>query len=217
MPLTLVNVWKEEFSKWAIDVPVYDCTSNVPKKERMNYFKECQESEKGGVCLLTYGLISKNVELLLTSTPEKIVRDAKDKILTVPNKYVWDYTIMDEGHKIKGNSNTTKMASMIEDKHRLIMTGTPIMNKLDDLWQLFNWVTKGRLLGNRKNFQDNIGRHITKGREKNAFMSEKRHAQMCTIKLKNMIAPYYIQRRKKDVGLQVDFRTHSQQSIKRLI
>lgn len=202
VPLTLVNVWKEEFAKWSKDILVYDCTSNVKKAIRVKHFRTVQESEEGGVCLCTYGLISKNIDLVLTHDQEKITRDKRGRVTHVTHKYIWDYTILDEGHKIKGHSNTTKNMGMINDNHRVIMTGTPIMNKIEDMWYLFNWTLKGKLLGSKKNFMDNLGRHVMKAREKNAFMSEKRHGLNCTIKLKNLIGPYYLQRTKKNVGLE---------------
>lgn len=39
--------------------------------------------------------------------------------------FIWDYVILDEGHKIKNPSNkTTKAAHATPARHRLIMTGT---------------------------------------------------------------------------------------------
>ena len=63
----------------------------------------------------------------------------------------WDYVVLDEAHKIKNPSaqiskNIRHVASG-DDTRRLILTGTPIMNNLKELWALFDFVTCGRLLG----------------------------------------------------------------------
>ena len=41
-----------------------------------------------------------------------------------------DYVILDEGHKIKNPSKTTKAVHGIPARHRFIVTGTPIQNNL---------------------------------------------------------------------------------------
>lgn len=41
-----------------------------------------------------------------------------------------DYVILDEGHKIKNPTKTTKGVNAVMAKHRVIMTGTPIQNNL---------------------------------------------------------------------------------------
>lgn len=63
----------------------------------------------------------------------------------------WDYVVLDEAHKIKNTS--TDIAKNIrfvangDETRRLILTGTPIMNNLRELWALFDFVTSGKLLG----------------------------------------------------------------------
>lgn len=66
-------------------------------------------------------------------------------------KYYWDYCILDEGHQIK-NPNTQQhksceRVSLSKHTRRLLLTGTPIQNNMKELWALFHWATKGRLLG----------------------------------------------------------------------
>lgn len=81
----------------------------------------------------TYGLIGSSVDDFTNESHE------------------WDYIVLDEAHKIKNPS--TKVAKNIrlvaqgDETRRLIMTGTPIMNNLRELWALFDFVTSGRLLG----------------------------------------------------------------------
>lgn len=44
--------------------------------------------------------------------------------------YFQDYVILDEGHKIKNPTKTTKGINAVGAKHRIIMTGTPVQNNL---------------------------------------------------------------------------------------
>ena len=41
-----------------------------------------------------------------------------------------DYVILDEGHKIKNPSKTTKAIHGVAAQHRIILSGTPIQNNL---------------------------------------------------------------------------------------
>ena len=52
-------------------------------------------------------------------------------LLVVVLLLVQDYVILDEGHKIKNPSNKcAKGVHAIPARHRLVLTGTPIMNNL---------------------------------------------------------------------------------------
>jgi SNF2 family DNA or RNA helicase len=61
-------------------------------------------------------------------------------------KVTWSLIVWDEGHHLK--TDTTKgyraAFSLSKAQCRLILTGTPIQNKLEELWCLLNLVTHGR-------------------------------------------------------------------------
>lgn len=67
--------------------------------------------------------------------------------------YPWDLIVLDESHRIKGfNAKRTKaileMAREVEDRHdtrKLILTGTPVVNNLTDLFCQFEFMEKGSL------------------------------------------------------------------------
>ena len=42
----------------------------------------------------------------------------------------------------------TQACRNLPSTHRILMTGTPIVNSLKEMWVLFEWACKGRLLGN---------------------------------------------------------------------
>jgi SNF2 family DNA or RNA helicase len=65
----------------------------------------------------------------------------------------FDYAILDEAQAIKNpTTHAAKAVRLIQAKHRLAMTGTPIENSLSDLWSLFEFLNPG-LLGRSQNFQ----------------------------------------------------------------
>jgi non-specific serine/threonine protein kinase len=64
----------------------------------------------------------------------------------------WDLIILDEAQLIKNpGTKQTKAVKALKGEVRLILTGTPIENKLADLWSLFDFTSPG-LLGSAKTF-----------------------------------------------------------------
>ncbi len=52
--------------------------------------------------------------------------------------------MLDEGHKIRNpDSEITLVAKQVQTVHRLIMSGSPIQNRLSELWSLFDFIFPG--------------------------------------------------------------------------
>ena len=65
----------------------------------------------------------------------------------------WDVVILDEGQNIKNpGSATAHAARALRASHRLVLTGTPVENRLLDLWSLFAFAMPG-LLGSQSAFK----------------------------------------------------------------
>jgi SNF2 family DNA or RNA helicase len=65
----------------------------------------------------------------------------------------WDAVILDEGQFIKNpGSQVASAARSLPSRHRLVLTGTPIENRLTDLWSLFAFAQPG-LLGTQTSFR----------------------------------------------------------------
>ncbi|XP_023217359.1 DNA excision repair protein ERCC-6-like [Centruroides sculpturatus] len=86
-------------------------SSNKRKRER-NLIKV---QRYGGVLLTSYGTVITNSEILSK-------REGRE--------FVWDYVILDEGHRIKNPTKTTKAVHDIPARNRIVLTGTPIQNNL---------------------------------------------------------------------------------------
>lgn len=69
-------------------------------------------------------------------------------------KNTWNYLILDEAQAIKNpGTRQTRAVKKISARNRIVMTGTPVENRLSDLWSLFDFINPG-LLGNTREFGD---------------------------------------------------------------
>jgi SNF2 family DNA or RNA helicase len=65
----------------------------------------------------------------------------------------WDVVVLDEGQFIKNPKSQVALAARaLPARHRVVLTGTPIENRLTDLWSLFAFAQPG-LLGDQVNFR----------------------------------------------------------------
>lgn len=177
MPLSLINNWQEEFKKWAPEIRVELFHGSKAERER-NVKKVIK---RGGVILTTYGIIEKNVEFLVNTM------------------FKWDYLILDEGHKIKNPTKTSKAMRNVPCTHRLLISGTPIQNNLKELWALFDFVSRGKLLGTMTTFKMNYITPIERGREKDASKAEAKLGAKLAENLRNLIDPYFLRRTKAEI------------------
>jgi non-specific serine/threonine protein kinase len=67
-------------------------------------------------------------------------------------EYRWNYLILDEAQAIKNpGTKQTKAVKKLSAANRIVMTGTPVENRISDLWSLFDFLNPG-LLGTAKEF-----------------------------------------------------------------
>ncbi|KAG0366182.1 hypothetical protein BGZ54_005705 [Gamsiella multidivaricata] len=80
----------------------------------------------------------------------------------------WSYIVLDEGHKIRNpDADITLTCKQFRTPHRIILSGTPIQNNLNELWSLFDFVFPGRL-GTLPVFQSQFAIPINLGGYANA-------------------------------------------------
>ncbi len=78
-------------------------------------------------------------------------------------QHEWMYAILDEAQAIKNpDSQTAKAARELRARHRLCMTGTPVENRLEELWSLFRYLMPG-FLGSLDAFRQRFARPIENG------------------------------------------------------
>ena len=55
----------------------------------------------------------------------------------------WDTLVVDEGHRLKNDASKLFAALMrVKAQHKLLLTGTPLQNNLDELFNLMTFITK---------------------------------------------------------------------------
>lgn len=102
-------------------------------------------------------------------------------------KYNWDILVIDEAQNIKNSSTSqTQAVKSIKASMKVAMTGTPVENRLSELWSIFDFINKG-YLGSITDFSKNYSMPIEK-------FKETARAQ----KLKQAISPFMLRRLKTD-------------------
>ena len=107
----------------------------------------------------------------------------------------WDVVILDEAQAIKNpQSQVAQAAFKIDADFRLTLTGTPVENRLDELWSQLHFVNPG-LLGGRKDFDERYAQPISRGDAGTAAH------------LRNRIRPFILRRLKSEVAPELPPRT----------
>ena len=98
---------------------------------------------------------TRDSECLLVVTSYDIARQDHLTLGDIP----WLYVVVDEGHHIKNpDAKRTKAIKTLNGRNKLVLTGTPIQNNLEELWSLFDFAMPG-FLGSRNHFRDTYGRN----------------------------------------------------------
>ena len=102
--------------------------------------------------------------------------------------HTFAYEVIDEAQMIKNpRTAAAKAVSVVKAKHRFALTGTPIENRLSELWSIFNFVMPGFLKSYRE-FKKDFESPIVKEDD-----------QDCLNRLSQMVGPFILRRLKKDV------------------
>jgi superfamily II DNA or RNA helicase len=109
----------------------------------------------------------------------------------------WDTVVLDEAQTIKNpESQIAKVAHRIRAGFRVALSGTPVENRLDDLWSQFHFLNPG-LLGGREDFLENYARPIGRGETQVAS------------RLRQRVKPFLLRRLKKEVAAELPPRTET--------
>lgn len=162
-PASLVYNWKAEFERFAPELKV--CTVTGTQQERAEIIKTASEWD---VLVTSYDLLKRDIA------------EYEDVNFA--------YEVIDEAQFIKNhNTAAAKAVKVINSRQRYALTGTPIENRLSELWSIFDYLMPGFLYGYdvfRREFEAPISK------DKNEAMMEQ---------LKRMVAPFILRRLKKDV------------------
>lgn len=162
-PASLVYNWGAEFRKFAPDLKI--CLVTGTLKERHE-------------CIGTW----KNYDVLVTSY-DLLKRDIAEY-----EACEFHYEVLDEAQYIKNHTTAAaKAVKVLKSRQRFALTGTPIENRLSELWSIFDYLMPGYLYsydGFKKEFEMPIVKHQEEGASR---------------RLKRMTAPFILRRLKTQV------------------
>ena len=125
-PLSTIANWEREVRRFAPSVP---CTLLYPAKVAARMWGELGEPVECAALGRAVG------QVFITTY------DTAIGVRAVLQEVAWSYVVVDEGHRIKNKKCrlATVLASLSSD-NRLLLTGTPLQNNLNELWTLLNFL-----------------------------------------------------------------------------
>ncbi|HCJ83886.1 MAG: helicase [Chlamydiae bacterium GWC2_50_10] len=161
-PTSLLYNWKEEYAKFHPDAKVL-VVDGVPTYRR----KLIETIGDYDVVITSYTLLQKDIEIY--------------------KEIPLSYAVLDEAQHIKNRgTRNAKSTKMIQASHRLILSGTPIENSLEELWSLFDFLMPG--------FLSSYERFLEKYVRVSGFEQAKNLEY-----LKKKVSPFILRRMKTDV------------------
>jgi hypothetical protein len=157
-PTSLLGNWERELARFAPDVPV---------RRYHGGDRHLQDVATDEVVLVTYGVVRRDRAMLA--------------------EVVWGLVAADEAQHAKNPlSRTARELRAIPAAARVALTGTPVENRLTELWSILDWTTPG-LLGPLERFRRSVAVPIERYRDPGA-----------TQRLARLVRPFLLRRRKSD-------------------
>ena len=107
----------------------------------------------------------------------------------VLSKEEWSCVVIDEAQAIKNpDSQVARAAYALRGEHRVALSGTPVENRLEELWSLLHFTNRG-LLGGRRDFDERWARPISNGTSGAAEALRKKGRPFVLRRIKRDVAP----------------------------
>lgn len=161
-PTSLVSNWIREIDKFApdLDVIVHHGAGRA---------RDLAGTAPGSVVVTSYPTLRNDAEIL--------------------TRMNWDTVVLDEAQQIKNSdAGQSRVARRLSAQLRIAMTGTPVENRLDELWSLMAFAVPS-VLGTRSRFR---ARFVT--------AIEQKRSEAAAGRLRELVGPHILRRRKVDVA-----------------
>lgn len=171
MPTSLIYNWLNEAKKFAPQLRLMVHTGAMR-------YKSAEVFANYDVVITTYGISRIDIELF--------------------KAYLFDYVILDESQNIKNPSSKSFMAvKQLKSRFKLILSGTPVENSVNDLWTQMSFINPG-LLGTQQFFQNDFVTPIEKKKDEDKAR-----------KLQALIKPFVLRRTKEQVATELPPKTET--------
>ena len=165
-PLSIVTNWQKELARFAPNLSVY-VHHGAQRLDKEAFIRAAHSHD---IILTTYAIAGRDSEKLHALT--------------------WHMLIIDEAQTIKNSATKqTQAIKKLPARTKIALTGTPIENRLSELWSLMDFLNKG-YLGSLRSFTQTFILPIE--REGDTKRSEQ---------LKRLIAPFVLRRVKTDKAI----------------
>lgn len=171
MPTSLIYNWINEAKKFTPQLRIYSHTG-------INRQKSAAYLSQFDLVITTYGVSRIDIDLL--------------------KEIYFNYIILDESQNIKNpSSKSFKAVKQLKSKHKLILSGTPVENTVNDLWTQMSFINPG-LLGSQQFFQSEFVVPIEKKKDEEKAQ-----------KLQVLIKPFVMRRTKEQVASELPPKTEN--------
>ncbi len=168
-PMSIVGNWHKELTRFAPSLSVMIHHGH----ERLAGEAFAQEARQHDVVITTYSLALRDKEHLASID--------------------WEYVVVDEAQNIKNEAaKQTQAIKNLNARHKIALTGTPVENRLSELWSIMEFLNPG-YLGSATEFRKKFAIPIERYREKD-------RAEV----LKRLIQPFVLRRLKTDKAIIAD-------------
>ena len=169
VPASLIGNWQSEAQRFSPGLNILVAHSSMDKTKQLSQLT-AEQIANYDVVITTYAYLSR---------------------LPVLHELSWDVVVLDEAQQIKNpGSKQTRAVKNLKSRVRFSLTGTPIENRLGDLWSLFDFTLPG-LLGSHQSFSQ-YGKKFTE--ERSHFFSA----------VRKLVKPYILRRLKTDKTIITD-------------
>lgn len=162
-PASLVFNWQSEIRKFAPDLPVQMVVGKAGDRKSI-----IEHAGSRDILVTSYDLLKRDIGLYENMT--------------------FSSQIIDEAQYIKNhNTQAAKAVKMVNAGFKLALTGTPVENRLSELWSIFDYLMPGFLYSYQR-FREELELPIVQDNSENEIK-----------RLQKMIRPFVLRRLKKDV------------------
>ena len=165
-PMSLVGNWEREAERFAPHLRVH--VHHGAERPRGRYFAEAVRNSD--LIITTYSLAARDAEAL--------------------GRVDWHRLVVDEAQAIK-NAATQQSSAVrsIPARHRIALTGTPVENRLADLWSIMEFANPG-LLGTAARFKKRYAEPV-----------ERHGDEAAANRLRRITGPFVLRRLKTDTSI----------------